>query len=305
MKHYNHFTQTEAECILKLKKNGLTNSKIATLFGKNRSSIGRLVKRLETQNFGEARKKSVRKPRLIAGSDVFLYVREKLSQYWSPEIIALKWKEKTGEKLSWNTIYRTVRAGRLEKISEKTHFRRRGKKRYGQRSKFCTIQNCKRISDMPRVARNLKRCGDFEGDTIRTTAGKGCIVTLVDRKSRFLVAKKVNSMKSEEVEKAIVEAFEEQGIKVKTIVFDNGSEFAKFKEMEKELKCKIYFADPHSPWQRGRNENMNGCLRFFFPRGKDFRQLTDEEVQNVVKLLNHRPKKCLKLKNPAEVFCCT
>lgn len=104
---------------------------------------------------------------------------------------------------------------------------------------------------------------------------------------------------------AIKQAFEEKGIRPETIVFDNGPEFAKYKDLEKDLGVSVYFADPHSPWQRGTNENMNGCLRFFLPRGMDFRKLDSGCLENVVDILNSRPRKCLGLRTPYEVFCCT
>ena len=183
--------------------------------------------------------------------------------------------------------------------------RRRGKQKYGHRSQYCTIQPDKTIHDLPEEAKYRERLNDWEGDTIRTTPGKGCIVTLLDRKSRFLLAKSVENVSSEKVCNAIKEAFNENGIHPKTIVFDNGSEFAKFRELEKDLQTSIYFADLHSPWQRGSNENINDCLRFFLPRGMDFRNLNDGYLESVVSLLNNRPRKCLGLKSPNEVYCCT
>ena len=85
----------------------------------------------------------------------------------------------------------------------------------------------------------------------------------------------------------------------------NGSEFALFKQLEEALDTTVYFADPHSPWQRGSNENINDCLRFFFPKGYDFRDLSDEQLQNVVDLINSRPRLCLNLHSPNRIFRCT
>ena len=93
-----------------------------------------------------------------------------------------------------------------------------------------------------------------------------------------------------------------KGLPVKSISLDNGSEFAEFRALEKELNTEVYFAEPHKPWQRGTNENTNDLLRFFFPKGFDFRTITQETVDKVVDLINHRPRKCLDWKTPAEVF---
>lgn len=93
-----------------------------------------------------------------------------------------------------------------------------------------------------------------------------------------------------------------KGLPVRSISLDNGSEFAEFRQLEKQLKTKVYFAEPHKPWQRGTNENTNDMLRFFFPKGFDFRTVSQDDVDFVVALLNNRPRKCLGWKSPAEVF---
>lgn len=315
MKPYNHFTQMDICCLFYLLQLGVSKSQIAAVLNKHRSSVGRIIKRCPGGSFNpeasyerylENRRRCVRSKRIKKGSELFVYVNSGLQKYWSPEIIALKWNEShKDDRVSFNTIYSAIRAGVFERVSARTHLRRRGKQRYGQRSQFCTIQPEKTIHDLPEEAKNRERLDDWEGDTIRTTPGKGCIVTLLDRKSRYLLARKSKSASSGDVFEAIRQAFETKRIKPKTIVFDNGSEFAKFRELEKKLKTSVYFADPHSPWQRGSNENINDSLRFFLPRGMDFRNLDDDYLEAVVSLLNNRPRKCLGLKTPIEVYCCT
>ena len=315
MKSYSHFTQMDICCLFYLLQLGTSKNQIALALNKHRSSVSRLIKRcpggkfnpeVSYENYLENRKKCIRKHRVQKGTELFEFIREKLYKYWSPEIIALKWNEEhKDESISFNTIYSTIKNGVFEKISAQTHLRRRGKQKYGHRSQYCTIKPDKTIHDLPEEAKYRERLNDWEGDTIRTTPGKGCIVTLLDRKSRFLLAKSVDKVSSEKVCNAIREAFNENGIHPKTIVFDNGSEFAKFRELERDLQTSIYFADLHSPWQRGSNENINGCLRFFLPRGMDFRNLDDGYLENAVSLLNNRPRKCLGLKSPHEVYCCT
>ena len=302
-------------CLFYLLQLGVSKSQIAAVLNKHRSSVGRIIKRCPGGSFNpeasyerylENRRRCVRSKRIKKGSELFVYVNSGLQKYWSPEIIALKWNEShKDDRVSFNTIYSAIRAGVFERVSARTHLRRRGKQRYGQRSQFCTIQPEKTIHDLPEEAKNRERLDDWEGDTIRTTPGKGCIVTLLDRKSRYLLARKSKSASSGDVFEAIRQAFETKRIKPKTIVFDNGSEFAKFRELEKKLKTSVYFADPHSPWQRGSNENINDSLRFFLPRGMDFSNLDDDYLEAVVSLLNNRPRKCLGLKTPIEVYCCT
>ena len=188
-------------------------------------------------------------------------------------------------------------------VEAKTHLRRRGKKKYGKRGRFNTIHPEHTIHERTTEADLRLRCSDWEGDTVRSSPGKGCIVTFIVRKSRKLLAAQSKDMSAKSVFNAIFNAF--KGITPKTITLDNCSEFAMFKELEKALHTTVYFADPYSPWQRGSNENTNGLLRFFFPRGFDFRMLTDRELSKVVKLINSRPRFCLDLLSPDEVFCCT
>jgi len=108
-----------------------------------------------------------------------------------------------------------------------------------------------------------------------------------------------------ETKEAVCKAL--SGLPVHSLTLDNGTEFAEFKGIEKALNTVVYFADPHSPWQRGSNENTNGLLRFFFPKGSDFRQITQERLHEVADLLNNKPRKCLGWLSPADFFakCCT
>ena len=315
MKSYNHFTQMDICCLFYLLQLGASQNQIAVVLNKHRSSVNRLIKRCPGGSFNpqksyeqylENRKRCVRNKRIKKGSELFEYIQSHLYQYWSPEIIALKWNTKhKNDKVSFNTIYSAIRAGDFKQISAQSHLRRRGKQKYGHRSQYCCIQPEKTIHDLPIEARYRERFDDWEGDTIRTTPGKGCVVTLLDRKSRLLLAQKVETIASEKVNEAVISAFRKRGIQPKTIVLDNGPEFARYKDLEKKLQTSIYFADPHSPWQRGSNENINDSLRFFLPRGMDFRNLDDDYLEAIVSLLNNRPRKCLGLKSPIEVYCCT
>lgn len=313
MKSYHHFTQKERESIYLLLKRGKKVSEIARELGRNKSSVSREIKRNSNKSTGEyhpfeaeeqykqRRKKCKRKYRIRKKLKIYQYISEKLKQYWPPEIIACKWNQKHKKKrISFSTIYHALKRDIFKGITPKTHLRRRGKKKCGNRNKFHTIHPEHTIHERPEQANSRARVNDWEGDTIRSSPGKGCLVTYVDRKSRKLIAAKSNDMSSKSILEATKKAF--KGIQAKTITLDNGSEFARFKDMEKELDTTVYFADPHSPWQRGSNENTNGLLRFFFPRGFDFRKLTDEKLQEVIDLINNRPKLCLDLLSPNEVF---
>lgn len=122
----------------------------------------------------------------------------------------------------------------------------------------------------------------------------------MDRKTRFLCAGLLNSRSSEETCKAVETLLKDKP--VKSISFDNGSEFSEFRKLEKILGTEIYFAEPHKPWQRGTNENTNDILRFFFPKGYNFQSLSDNVLQSIVLSINLRPKKCLGWRSPFEAF---
>jgi len=244
----------------------------------------------------------VRKPRLIPQTDLYDFVLRNLKATWSPEEIVLTWKQThPGEKLSIGTIYRAVFRGELPQIAPETHLRRKGKRKYGKRGKFNSIKPEHTIHDRPEAAQNRERVGDWEGDTVAGGVRKGYLVTLVDRRARYLVAAKVNTLNAEVVAEAVIKALKSSRLPVKTITFDNGSEFAEYKTIERGLNTTVYFADPHSPWQRGTNECFNDRLRFFFPKGYDLRPVSDETVADVVSSINERPRKCLGLLSPASL----
>lgn len=200
--------------------------------------------------------------------------------------------------LSVSTIYRYVWQKKFPKITAKQHLRRRGKRSLTRNANYNTIQPDRIIPEWPEAIRDRIRIGDWEGDTVYGGIGKGLLVTLVDRRSRYLRMMRIANRSAEGTRKAIERLL--QNFPVHSISLDNGSEFSEFRELEKNVGAPVYFAEPHKPWQRGTNENTNDIVRFFFPKGFDFRSITDEDVQRVEDLINNRPRKCLGWKTPAE-----
>jgi len=318
MQSYTHFTLTERESLSKLRAQGLSNGQIAKILGRDKSSIGREIKRNGNKNgtyrelkatilYLRRRKKCRRRRRLESDESLRQYVEEKLKKTWTPEMITARWKvANPAAKLSATTIYAAVKKGRLSAdISARTHLRRRAKRKSGTRGK-ATIKPAHTIHDRPEEAEKRLRLGDIEGDTVSGAIGKGAVLTLVDRKSRFLYATLLKSRDSDLTKAAIKTIIE--GKDIKSITLDKGSEFARHQDIEDETNVIIYFADPHSPWQRGTNENTNDILRFFYPKGTDFHEVTETELQDTVTLINNRPKKCLDWLSPLEFLsstCCT
>jgi IS30 family transposase len=236
-------------------------------------------------------------------------VDDKLWQQWSPMAISQRLRRDfPGDermRISHETIYRWVYkdaslGGKFYRNLRRRHKKRRRQKRYGTGRRFV---NCKRISERPEIVATRQRFGDWEGDTIAGQRNSGLIATIVERKSRYLLAAKLDNKKAATLTAKGIKAFIALPRKMrKTLTVDNGSEFARFRQLEEETGLEIYFADPYAAWQRGTNENTNGLLRQYFPKGWDFRTVTDSDVKDVVRSLNNRPRKCLNYQTPHEVF---
>lgn len=321
MKSYTHFTLEERECLAQSLIEGKSLRQIAKELKRSPSSVSREVKRnfskkknrynpWRAQNLYIIRRKRCRqKYKITKNIKMYNYIIARLNKYWSPEVIAHKCKEK-GFKISHSTIYRAIKVGILPNIKPKTHLRRRGKKIYNRNKNYNSVQPVYTIHDRPEEANLKLRLGDWEGDTVYGAVGKGCLVTLVDRKSKLLTAAISPTRKTTDIRKAFLSAFKalEINMPIETITLDNGAEFADFKTIEKDLQTTIYFADPHSPWQRGLNENTNDILRFFYPKGTDFLTVEEKELQTIVSLINNRPRKSLNYLSPIEFInkkCCT
>ena len=318
---YTHFTLEERKYLQQLLSEKKSFREIARILGRSPSSISREVRRNRSKwrphrqpdnpfwyNCWRAQNLYIRRRReqirmgLVPGSDAWNYIVSGLEKYWSPEAICGRWHvEHPGKRpLCASTIYRYIYQKKFPKISVKTHLRRRGKRFYPRNSNYNIIQPGRIIPEWPEEIRLRARIGDWEGDTVYGGIGKGFLVTQVDRRSRFLRAgllAKRDALLTKDVICQIL-----KGLPVRSISLDNGSEFAAFRALEKELNAPVYFAEPHKPWQRGTNENTNDMLRFFFPKGFDFRTITQSDVDEVVDLINHRPRKCLNWRSPAEVF---
>ena len=319
---YTHFTLEEREYLQQKRREKWSIRKIAYSMNRSPSSISREIKRnsetdgryrpFRADAHARTRRKNSRKARLIPGSPEWIYVIDKLTLFWSPEAISGRWSldNPTLAPISYSTIYRYINKGALPNISRKTHLRRHGNKKRIKKGLYVTIKPDRIIPQWPKTITTRSRYGDWEGDTVYGAKGKGCIVTLVERKSKVFAAARSANREAENVRKAFVHAFQLLGLSlpIETITLDNGSEFAKFRDIETDLDTKIYFADPHAPWQRGLNENTNDMIRFFFPKGTDFHKVTDEELQAVVSLINNRPRKTLGFLSPLEFIskkCCT
>jgi len=223
----------------------------------------------------------------------------------SPEQVSGRLKEQHGILLSHERIYQHIWADRRNGGDLYTHLRQAHKKRrkkYGAKDKRGQICNRVSIDQRPDMVDEKSRIGDWEIDTVIGQNHKGALVTIVERKSKFTLIKRVETKHAEGVTAATITLLEPYSDKVFTITADNGKEFAGHETMSKELNAQVYFAHPYSSWERGLNENTNGLIRQYFPKGSSFETITDEQVDAVMHRLNHRPRKGLNYQTPHAVF---
>ncbi len=321
---YKHLNIDERESILKMLSEQKNITHIAELLGRNKGTISRELSRnrsstgeykphLAQRYYNKRRAESKHPYRLEQNGKLRQYSRKKLKQYWSPEQIAGRLKRDHKIDISPVTIYSWIKrekseGGRLYKFLRQSNRKRR--KRYGSQEKRGQIPDRRLIDQRPKVVNERKRIGDWESDTVVGKGRGSYIASHVERKSRYIVIAKMKDKSTKSMNLAIRCAFRKiPADKLKTMTFDNGKEFAGFKELEKLLGMRSYFANAYHSWERGTNENTNGLLRQFFPKGTDFHQVSHLLLYKVAELLNNRPRKCLNYRTPAEVFwrrkiCC-
>jgi len=229
---------------------------------------------------------------------------------WSPEEIAgrlwIDYPNSVHMRINTETIYQWIcldagQGGDLYTHLRRRHKKRRKQKRYG--SCRGLVAGRVSISDRPSIVDQRKRFGDWEGDTVEGAKGSGGIASHVERKSRYLIAAKLPDKTASSSTSESIKAFwRVPKVMRKTLTIDNGKEFSQFKKLEEKTGLTIYFTDPYAAWQRGLNENTNGLLRQYFPKGMNFREITDKVLALAVKKINHRPRKCLNYQTPHEVY---
>jgi len=224
---------------------------------------------------------------------------------WSPQQIAGRLKMEKNISLHHETIYRYLISDKENGGVLYKHLRHSNKtyrKRSSTQGRYVGIPNRIDIDERPEVINNRERIGDWEGDLIIGANHKGAIVTLDERKSKLRLAFPINNKLAHLTTQAIILLLTPFRSFAKSITFDNGREFAKHTEIAEKLECKTYFAKPYHSWERGQNENANGLLRQYFPKGMELIDIAVGEVLKAVDKLNSRPRKCLGFKTPYEIF---
>lgn len=312
--HYRHLTEQERIEIYSLRKAKIPMTHIARQLGRpvqtlyrelNRNTGQRGYRPKQAQSKAVARCRRPRRPAKMTGA-ICLYVDEKIRLDWSPEQISDSlFNDPVGPRarLSHETIYQYIYNDKATGGDLYKHLRQGKTKRKKRRHRPDLrghIRNRIGIEDRPPVVETRRRLGDWEADLVCGAGASGYLVTLVERKSRLTRIGLTWSKFADEVTAEILRLLADDV--VETITFDNGKEFAGHAEIACRLGCKCYFADPYSSWQRGLNENTNGLIRQYFPKGTSLAGVTLEELSRVEKRLNQRPRKCLRFKPPEIVY---
>lgn len=206
-------------------------------------------------------------------------------------------------RISHETVYQRVYDDSTGELKGHLRCQKKRKKRYASgASRRGQIPSRRGIEERSAAVETRKHIGHWEADTVIGAAHKGALVTLVERKSGMLFIKKVDFKRADLVSQAMIDLLTPVKQMVATMTYDNGKEFAMHESVNTAIECESFFADPYCSWQRGTNENTNGLIRQYAPKGRHFSTLTDKEVQLIQDRLNHRPRKRLGFKTPHQVF---
>lgn len=325
MSPYHHLTLSQREVILVGIKTNKKVADIATEADCSKATVYREIAR----NGGRSEYSAARgqgryvkqrahshRPRILAQDD---QLRAMIVEYivefqWSPEQIAGRLAYETGEKkISFPTIYRGIALDNLG-VPRTSHgargiarqLRHHGKTRRvkgtvnERRGKFHDVRA---ITERPAGAQNRTRFGHWEGDTVRGKTGGAALVTLVDRRARYLLLGKVPKVTAANVRDCLLDLLSTVPTqRRRSLTPDRGKEFARYQDVEEELGIPVFFPDPHAPYQRGTNENTNGLIREYFPKNTALEALSETDIETIIDSLNNRPRKVLGWRTPAEVF---
>ncbi len=292
----------------------MTISQIAKNIGVHKSTISREIKRnSKSKNIYNPEYASIKcfsrhkyKNKAIKINNIVeKYIRRHLIKDYSPEQIAGRLKIDKNINISHEAIYKFIYknksfGGKLY-LNLPHKMKKYNKKDSSYNSRGIIIDRVS-IFKRPKIVEKKSRIGDFEVDTIIGKYHQGAIVSIVDRKSKFTLLKKVDTKEAKKVSKAIKELLSPIKDITQTITSDNGKEFAYHKDISKFLNTSFYFCDPYSSWQRVLNENTNGLVRRYIPKGTDFSEVSHKQIQFIQDRLNNRPRKALGFRTPSEVF---
>jgi IS30 family transposase len=315
MRNYTQFSLEERKKLYFYLEMKWSVSKIAKVLCKNRASIYREIKRNRFKNkyigsiantIALERRGASRKNKIEENPKLKAYILKRLQIGWSPEQIAGRLKKlKKGYSICTESIYRYIyshiKKGWYKYLSNE---QRQRQKRHSRHIRQVRYEGGKSIHERSKEAETRNEVGHWEGDTIGfNTSRRACITTLVERKTLYTLLTKNDRKISSEVMGKIRGAIESMPKKLwKTVVFDQGGEFADYRKIERSKRCLVYYCDAHAPWQKGCNENTNKRLRRYLPRFLNIENFTEEQVKQLNEKINKIPRKKLGYLMPKEAL---
>lgn len=312
---YHQITSEERYMLAALRTQGFNQAEIARALGRHRSTISRELKRNSARRTGyyrpskaiemtNGRRSRSRRNRRFSAADLSR-VESLLRLQWSPEQISGRLRREGILSISHETIYRHV--WRDLRLGGTLHTylrgaRKRRRKRYGAYDSRGRLAGKRHISERPRAAELRTEVGHWEIDTIIGKGSRHCLVSVVERKTGFLLLGKLKARTKEQTNHRTLRLLKRRHHSFKTITADNGTEFHDYADIEQATGVSFYFATPHHSWERGTNENTNGLIRQYVPKGTSMTKLTQYDCNAIAKRLNARPRKRLGYKTPRECF---
>lgn len=314
---YRQVTTEERYTLSALRKQGLPVAQIAKVLGRHRSTVYREIKRnlsprkwcyrpLEADSMTRGRRRRSRRNRHYSNDD-FLLVRKLLRKNWSPEQIVghIRRFKLMKRRMSHETIYQYIWRDKAEGGTLWTHLRQSPKqrrKRYKAYDSRGRLANKRHITERPKSVETRKYKGHWEIDTVHGRGSSHCIVTLLERKTGYVMIGKMPDKSTASLNKKTISLIGRNPQDFKTITSDNGTEFHQYQKIETCCNTKFYFANPYHSWERGSNENVNGLIRQYLPKIESMAEITQQQCDQIADKLNSRPRKRYNYKTPEEMY---
>ena len=311
---YRQITFGERYAIGMLRRQGCTPSDIARILGRHRSTIIREVQRNRkvcdggyrpqlADWYARGRRSRSRRNRRFSKNDL-KRVRRLLKKKWSPEQVSGYLSRRRILQISHETIYRYIWEDKRQGGALYTHLRgaqKQRRKRYRSYDSRGRLASKRHISTRPAAVDTRKQIGHWEVDTV-VGPGRPCLLSLVERTTGYVVLGKLNARTTAEVNQRATQLIRRQPRTVRTITADNGTEFHGYSTIEKATSTRFYFANPYHSWERGTNENTNGLIRQYVPKGESMEHLSQHQCNAIARQLNQRPRKRLDFQTPEECY---
>lgn len=314
---YRQITTEERYTLSALRKQGLPVTQIASIMGRHRSTIHREIKRnlsprkwcyrpFEADSMSRGRRRRSRRNRHYTEDD-FRVVRKLLRKQWSPEQIVghIRRFKLMRRRMSHETIYQYIWRDKAEGGNLWTHLRQSPKqrrKRYKAYDSRGRLANKRHITERPDSVESREYKGHWEIDTVHGRGSSHCIVTLLERKTGYVMIGRLPNKSTASLNKKTISLIGRDPHNFKTITADNGTEFHQYQKIEQRRNTKFYFANPYHSWERGSNENVNGLIRQYLPKTESMANLTQQQCDQIANKLNSRPRKRFNYKTPEEMY---